>query len=41
MYDAFKKIEVVDDIKRRVVTFSHVDDPEKASEIARRWFFSE
>lgn len=38
MYDAFKKIEIVDDIKKRVVTFTHVDDLDMASEIARRWF---
>jgi len=38
MYDAFKKIEIVEDIKRRVITFTHIDDIERASEIARRWF---
>ena len=36
--DAFKKIEIVEDIKRRVITFTHIDDIERASEIARRWF---
>ena len=38
MYDAFKKIEIVEDIKRRVITFTQIDDIERASEIARRWF---
>ena len=38
MYDAFKKIEIAEDIRRRVFSYSNVDNEERASEIARRWF---
>lgn len=37
MYDAFKKIELADDIKRRVFSYTHVDNENIASEIARKW----
>jgi hypothetical protein len=35
--DTDSKIRLIEDIRRRLLLHSHLDDPEVASEIARRW----
>jgi len=37
MYDALKKVEIVDNIKKKIVAFTRINNLEQAGEIARRW----
>lgn len=35
--NAEKRVELVQQLKKRIMTFGHVDDPKIAEEIARKW----
>lgn len=36
--EATKRIEIIDDMSKRLVTFTHIGNVKLANEIARKWF---
>lgn len=40
MENPIKRVQIIEDMSKRLVAYSHIDDMKLASEIARKWFKS-